>query len=252
MLSYASSTEKGYAFLYYLQSLVGVSEFEGFIKKHVQQFAYGTVNSEEWVAFFKASFAHKAEALAAVDWNSWLYGIGAPPRVPGFPPPEGQQYKSAVGLADAWLDARPLGTTPPDAAALYGRFTSSQRQMFLERLLARTEEPTPAAFAKPALLPVLAAMDNALNLSASGNSEILFRWISFCLASGDLDRGEPLATKMLASQGRMKFTRPLYQQLAEQGDEGRLVATETFSRCRCGYHSIAVKMVSRDLAPKDN
>jgi hypothetical protein len=45
----------------------------------------------------------------------------------------------------------------------------------------------------------------------------------------------------------MKYVRPLYRDLFEYGGEARKFAIQLFTKHRKFYHSIAQKMVARDL-----
>jgi len=54
---------------------------------------------------------------------------------------------------------------------------------------------------------------------------------------------------LLTEQGRMKFVRPLYRDLYQRGEgtAARNFALDLFKKHRKQYHSIAAKMVARDL-----
>lgn len=58
----------------------------------------------------------------------------------------------------------------------------------------------------------------------------------------------PAVDAFLSSQGRMKYIRPLYRDLYTLGgEEGAKFAQQLFQRVGKSYHSIAAKMVARDL-----
>jgi len=52
------------------------------------------------------------------------------------------------------------------------------------------------------------------------------------------------AIRLATEQGRMKFTRPMYRELARVDKN---LAIETFLKHRDIYHPICAKMVARDL-----
>ena len=85
-----------------------------------------------------------------------------------------------------------------------------------------------------------------LNLTASTNSELMFRWFMICISVGLESVLEP-AVAFVTAQGRMKFVRPLYRALFAAGDQGKQLAVETFKKHRQFYHSIASKIISKDL-----
>ena len=70
--------EKGFHFLYHLQTIVGgPGVFEPFMKAYIAQFALKTVTTDEFKAFLLEYFAGN-EALATLDWDAWLFRPGAP------------------------------------------------------------------------------------------------------------------------------------------------------------------------------
>jgi leukotriene-A4 hydrolase len=83
----------------------------------------------------------------------------------------------------------------------------------------------------------LADLDRAFSLSAQGNSEILFAWLTIAVRH----RYEPAMASLerfLMTQGRRKFVRPLYAGLMEQGDWGQALARRIYRQARPGYHSV--------------
>jgi leukotriene-A4 hydrolase len=69
--------EKGFYFLYYLQTLVGGPEkFEPFMKAYIEKFALATVTTDEFREFLLEYFLD-VQALQDLDWDTWLYKPGA-------------------------------------------------------------------------------------------------------------------------------------------------------------------------------
>jgi leukotriene-A4 hydrolase len=88
-------------------------------------------------------------------------------------------------------------------------------------------------------------LDRTLDLTQSGNSEIVFQWLMMSIQN----RYEPAYPRLedfLLSVGRRKFIRPLYQELART-PEGRKRALEIYRRARPTYHPIAVTSIDEDL-----
>ena len=71
--------EKGFAFLWYLQTQIGVSDFEKFLKSYIQKFSSSSLTTQEFVAFLYNYFPEKKMILDAIDWKTWLKGTGMPP-----------------------------------------------------------------------------------------------------------------------------------------------------------------------------
>ncbi|MBV96722.1 Leukotriene A-4 hydrolase, partial [Eschrichtius robustus] len=78
-------------------------------------------------------------------------------------------------------------------------FSSHQVNEFLAQMLQKA--PLPLGHIK--------RMQEVYNFNAINNSEIRFRWLRLCIQS-KWEEAIPLALKMATEQGRMKFTRPLF------------------------------------------
>lgn len=114
--------------------------------------------------------------LLALPWPDLFYTPGLPPK----PTYDTTALASpSLALADAWFDKGEAGAPSPAAADPFPQWPTIQRQIFLERLLARAEKE-----GKPMPVPVLEAMDARYALSATRNAEIRFRWAVLCLRAG--------------------------------------------------------------------
>jgi len=230
--------EKGFYFLYYLQGLVGVEDFEAFMKDYVQRFKFETVSSEEFKAFFTAYFTSRTE-LEAVDWDVWLYSPGLPPVENSY---DHTLADASMNLAKSWhtCDIMGIGGEPPKAASpsdLDG-WSSLQVVLFLDKL-GEFRSMTP-------LSPVITRkMNEFYKLDDSNNTEIRCSWYLLCIKAGD-ETVLPKVTNLLREQGRMKFLRPLYRALF-RSEATKQLALETFADLRDTYHPIASKMLSSDL-----
>ena len=74
--------ERGFAFLYFLEQTVGGDQaMNPFLRAYCQHFAYGTVTSQTFKAFFLRYFEGKVEKgkLDSIDWDTWLHSPGMPP-----------------------------------------------------------------------------------------------------------------------------------------------------------------------------
>ena len=70
--------EKGSTFLWYLEDLVGGADvFEPFLKSYYNNFAYKSINSDQFKAFFLEKFS-SLEAVNEIDWDTWLHKPGMP------------------------------------------------------------------------------------------------------------------------------------------------------------------------------
>lgn len=78
------------------------------------------------------------------------------------------------------------------------------------------------------------------------NSEIKMRWFTLCIKA-EYEKAFSDVVKFLTEQGRMKFVRPLYSQLAKS-KKGAKLAVDTFKENMNIYHNIAKKMIKSDLS----
>ena len=81
--------EKGYNFLFYLETLLGgPSVFEPYLKAHVERFAHKSITTDDFkellFEFYQKFDASKISLLSSVDWYTWLYTPGLPNNVNQF------------------------------------------------------------------------------------------------------------------------------------------------------------------------
>ena len=117
----------------------------------------------------------------------------------------------------------------------FAKWSTQERLHFLHEL------PKPLPTAK------MAELDQALGLSKTGNSEVLFAWLEHVIAS-KYQPGYPALRAFLTGQGRMKFLRPLYLALSKDGEQKKL-AEEIYESARPGYHPLAVDLIDAVLRP---
>lgn len=233
--------EKGFNFLCYLESLVGGPELMNpFLRAHCDRFANSVVNCFVWKEFFLNYFKDKvaAEKLDSIDWGLWLDKPGMPPVKPDFD-------QSLVAETKV-LAKKVLEDVTQIKKEDIQHYDSSQTVVFLETLVdaqaALSAEEKTGKFVE-----TLNKLDDILSLSSSKNSEIRLRWCTLVVRSQIVAKYE-VVTKFLLEQGRMKFIRPLYRELFTNGGEaGKTLAVDTFKKHGSMYHSIAQKMVAKDL-----
>lgn len=67
--------EKGFNFLYYLESIVGTLAFEEFAKKYIVDHKFRVVSSGEFKDYFLEHFSGNSE-VDAIDWDESFYSTG--------------------------------------------------------------------------------------------------------------------------------------------------------------------------------
>ena len=231
--------EKGFYFLYYLQGLVGgPDKFEPFIKHYFDTFKLRTVTSVEFKSCFLEFF--KADKVATVDWDTWLYSPGLPPSVNTY---DTTLAEASYALALKWhtSDVMGVGSTsgPPDASPsdIQG-WPSDQITSFLDKL-------SEYRSLTPLNKRVSSHMAKIYGFYETRNSEIKLSFFRLAISAED-DEVLPHVESWLKEVGRMKYLRPIYRSLF-RSKMGRDLALKTFAASKDSYHPIASKMVSADL-----
>ncbi|XP_055094730.1 leukotriene A-4 hydrolase isoform X3 [Symphalangus syndactylus] len=224
--------EKGFALLFYLEQLLGGPEiFLGFLRAYVEKFSYKSITTDDWKDFLYSYFKDKVDVLNQVDWNAWLYSPGLPPIKPNY---DMTLTNACIALSQRWITAKEDDLNSFNATDLKD-LSSHQLNEFLAQTLQRA--PLPLGHIK--------RMQEVYNFNAINNSEIRFRWLRLCIQSKWED-AIPLALKMATEQGRMKFTRPLFKDLAAF-DKSHDQAVRTYQEHKASMHPVTAMLVGKDL-----
>jgi leukotriene-A4 hydrolase len=232
--------EKGFYFLYYLQTVAGGDEpFEAFMRDYLKTFAHGNVDSETFKQYYLDYFKD-VPGTRDIDWDTWFYKPGMPPVKNEY---DSSLGKAAEDLARRWhtSDVMGIGSNGPSGASAADTegWGAEQVCFFLDKLLEfRAMQPMHPKTTR--------AMAAAYGFDASKNAEIRGSWYRLCLQAGDTAVHEQTVA-FLREQGRMKYLRPLYKALAASGAQGATLAQDTFKATRNNLHPIAAKMVAVDL-----
>jgi len=223
--------EKGFNLLFALENRVGKEKFEKFFQTYVAKFASKTLTSEDFRDFFMEHFKGN-KAVSDIDWNAWLYSPGMPPEEPTF---DRSLAAEAEKLAEVWYEVDRKGVSIPDKDI--SSWSSNQITCFLDHLLELVGS-------KPLQTRTVHELHTKYNFGSSKNSEILFRYSMLAIAAEDESMIDVIL-HFVTSQGRMKFTRPIYRALF--ASKWRDAAVRTFRQNLDFYHPICVKMLANDL-----
>ncbi|GAT30401.1 leukotriene A-4 hydrolase [Aspergillus luchuensis] len=188
--------EKGFNFLFHLETLVGKQKFDRFIPHYFTVFKGKSLDSYEFKATLLDFFDADAEAsklLNDLDWDTWFYAPGLPPK-PQF---DTSLVDVVYELAQKWksLPETSFKPQPSDIENL----SANQIVVFLEQMLL-LEQPLTPELSK--------LMGEVYGLSKSENIEVANLYFQVGLKAGDESVVDP-ATELLGRIGRMKFVRPL-------------------------------------------
>lgn len=227
--------EKGFALLFYLETLVGGPEvFEPFLRAYIEKFQGDSIVTSQWKDFLFSYFQDKVDAgiFDEVDWDEWLYGQGMPPVQPNY---DDSLAVPCKDLCQRWVKTEVDDVSmfqPDDLKSLL----SVQVREFLSLLL--LEEPfSPEK---------IQAMEDVYHLNSVRNSEIRFSWLRMCIRAKCEDC-IPRAIDFVNEQGRMKFVRPIYRDLYGW-EKSRQVAIDNLQSHREEMHNTTAKLVAtKDL-----
>ncbi|KAN0071960.1 Peptidase family M1 domain containing protein [Elaphomyces granulatus] len=227
--------EKGFTFLFHLEKLLGIQNFDKFIVHYFTIFKGKSLDSHEFKSSILDFFSADAQAsnlLCHLDWDKWFYSTGLPPE-PKF---DTSLVERIYELARKW-QTLPASSFRPAETDLKG-LLSNQLVVFLEQVLSFEKSLTPDLWS---------LMGRVYGFLNSTNAEVLNVYLQVGLKAGNESVIAP-TVDLLGKIGRMKFVRPLYRALQRVDSQ---VAFETFEKYKEFYHPICRAMVEKDLFGKE-
>lgn len=219
--------DKGALFMRTIEQTVGRERFDGWMRTWFDNHAFQPATSAMILADLNRNLVRGDTALAKrLMLDDWIYK-------PGVPANAAQPETAAFAEVDAAAgNYAGSGTVP---ARAWAGWTSAERQRFLARV------PQKRSAAQ------LAALDQNLGLSQTGNNEVLFLWLKLALGNR-YEPVLPLAERFLATVGRRKFVAPLFETMMGEGEWGTAQARRIYAKTRAGYHAVTRAAVDKALA----
>jgi leukotriene-A4 hydrolase len=216
--------DKGALFLRTMERTIGRERFDAWLRSYFDRHAFQPMTSARFLADLRSNLVKGDKALEQkLKLDEWVYK-------PGLPANAVRPDPKAFAPVDEALGAFKAGGGAP--APLWARWTTAERLRFLNGLPRQLPQPR------------LAELDRALNLSGSGNAEVLSAWLQLALANR-YQPAVPAAERFLLSMGRGKFVAPIFRTLWGQGEWGRPIAERLYARARPLYHSVTTGQVDR-------
>ena len=216
--------DKGAIFLRTVEQIAGRERFDAWLRSYFDRHAFQPMTSARFIADLRANLVRgDAELERRLMLDQWVYQ-------PGLPNNAARPDANAFAAVDRAVQAFNGGGAATDLP--YGRWTTAERLRFLNALPRELGQDR------------LAELDRTLNLSQSGNAEILFAWLQLALANR-YQPAVPAAERFLLTMGRRKFVSPLFETLVGEGEWGRPIAERIYARARTGYHSVTSSTVDR-------
>lgn len=245
--------EKGCLFLYYIETIVGKTEFDSFLKGYIAKFKHKAISTSDFKEFLYYFFHSQKEKLDRIDWEGWLNSPGVLPVTFESLKIDDSLQLAALHLAEdvCGINKMVLAQSPDSAGDAkiesqadslkkkYAPMTTVQRVIFLQTL--RNHKDTLHQ-------KTLSLLDRVLEFSRSKNSEIVSQWVLIALSCKDYDQIiRPQVTRFLSSNGRMKYVRPVFRAFFQVDPEA---ATSLFLSLRHTLHPICETMLAKDLQIK--
>lgn len=228
--------EKGFHFLYYIDRLLTRKVFDTFIPHYFEEWRGKSLDSYDFKSTLLEFFAKDPEAtrkLNGIDWDTWFYKPGLPPK-PDF---DTKLVDSVNALADKWKSLGDGGKDFQPSAKDVEGLSANQIVVFLERLLL-FKVPIPVGYANE--------MGTLYGFRESKNVEVSSRYYQVAMNAGDRSV-LPSVVDLLGKVGRMKFVRPLYRGLIKLDIN---LAADTFEAHKDFYHPICRQMIEKILFGK--
>uniref|UniRef100_A0A8C6JL31 Aminopeptidase B n=1 Tax=Melopsittacus undulatus TaxID=13146 RepID=A0A8C6JL31_MELUD len=213
--------EKGFCFVSYLAHLVGdQSKFDAFLQAYVNRFKFQSITADDALGFFLEYFPELKEkgvdSIPGLEFSRWLDTPGWPPFLPDLSPGD-VLMKPAEELALLWaadgLDMEAIEAV--DIAA----WRTYQLVYFLDQVLQKSPLPQGNVERLSKMYP---------KISRSQNAELRLRWCQIILRN-DLEAEYSKVKDFLQSQGKQKYTLPLYRAMWAGSEAAQALAMETFS-----------------------
>lgn len=214
---------KGSLFVRLLEETAGRERWDRFLREYFDAHAFTPMTTALFVETLKAKLPDVA-AKAGID--AWLYGPGFPANCPA---PRSTAFTSVEA------DAKRFATGAPAASIPLSSWSTQERLHFIRSLPKLGQER-------------MAALDATFQFSASGNSEILAAWLFKSIQDGYRPAFAALE-RFLTVQGRRKFLKQLYTELAKTPDN-LAWAWQVYVVARPTYHPVSQSAIDGILKAK--
>ncbi len=208
---------KGAALLRLLEQTFGRDTFDAYLRSYFGRHAFQSITTDTFLTDLRTHLiGDNKDADAKLRLDEWVNEPGLPVNAPV---PRSEALDVVEKQAQAFTAGRRA------SAIEVGDWTTQEWQHFLDVL--------PATLSRAQLED----LDRTFRLSDRRNSEILFSWLRIAIRH-KYEPAFPSLERFLASQGRRKFLRPLYEDLVKT-EWGKPMAQRIYAKARPLYHSVS-------------
>lgn len=217
--------EKGYCFVSYLQHLVGdVDKFDNFLKSYVKKFQFKSLVAEDTLEFFFESFPElkneQVDKKEGFEFDKWLNTPGWPPYVPDLSAGK-ELTKPAEELANYWA-----GEIKAGGDTDITKWKTYQVLHFLDKVLEKASVPDSS---------IKKMVEQYPAISQTHNAEVRLRWSQINIKN-NYTQDIPNIRAFLISQGKQKYTLPVYKALMKSSDEMKKFAKDVYEETKSMLH----------------
>jgi len=196
--------EKGYNFLFYLESIVNKESdtdlFRKILRQYFAKFAYKSINTDDFINFFTETIKtelpsdNATRVLEQIDWVKWI-------DAPGYPPVQNNFTNKYANEAEDYVNEFYKNNFTDKFIDTFKAWHTLVKQYFLNKLKETEKELEDEQ---------LNFLSNKLNLKEGYNAEVNFGYFMVVLLHGKVieeDVKNALIT-FLGKFGRLKYLRP--------------------------------------------
>jgi leukotriene A-4 hydrolase/aminopeptidase len=211
--------EKGALFLREIEHKIGRDNFDQFLLKYFEDFAFKSITTDEFITYLDTTLlSDYPEQLDKSRIMQWIFEPGLPV---GAPKPESDAFVKVDNARAAWL----AGDMNADEIEVDG-WTVHQWLYFLNNMPEQLNDTQ------------LTELDTEFALTNSKNNEIAHSWLLIAVKNNYQPAYDRLYT-YLVSIGRNKLVKPLYRELSST-PEGKAFAQRAFAEAKPGYHPLTI------------
>ncbi len=225
--------EKGALFLRMIEERVGRERLDAFLRSYFDRFAFESMDTEGFLDHLDRELLEPAGlSREELSVEAWVRGPGLPANAPAIESDAFERVEAQVARFEE-------GAAPPELST--GGWTTHEWLHFLRHL--------PRDRSDDGATDRMAALDDEFGFTRTGNSEILSAWLELAIRTGYVREAPAVDAALedfLVRQGRRKFLKPLYTELAKT-PEGKERAREIYRRARPGYHAVSTGTIDEIL-----
>jgi len=232
--------EKGYGFLYYLESIVNAQSdidlFRKILRQYFIKFKYQSIKYEDFKQFFidilneELGETKANKVLKQIDWVKWV-------EAPGFPPIKNDFSNKYSKEVEAAVEKFYKNELSDDFKNTFVKWHTLLKQYFLDCIRNTDKELDNTQ---------LNLLSNVLNFKEGYNAEVNFGYFTVVLEHAKtLDQDVKKALILfLGKFGRLKYIKPLYIDFYKRDKES---AKATYAKYKKSYHPIAQRSIENEF-----